>query len=81
MAGSSLYRANSFADTTPKLFPHNQGVADLLKNIQVTPEDYSEALLVGVGMSPSWRQCWKMTVFYTIVDGNYSYYLLPLFFF
>ncbi|CAI9297787.1 unnamed protein product [Lactuca saligna] len=36
LAGSRRYRANSFADLTPKLFPHNQSVADLLKNIQVS---------------------------------------------
>ncbi|CAI9289158.1 unnamed protein product [Lactuca saligna] len=35
LAGSGRYRANTFADTPPKLFPHNQGVADFLKNVQV----------------------------------------------
>lgn len=53
LAGNGRYRANSFAETTANLFPHNQGVADLLKKSLVTPEDYFEALLAGVGMSPS----------------------------
>ncbi|CAI9286500.1 unnamed protein product [Lactuca saligna] len=56
LAGSGRYHANSFTNLTPKLFPHNQSVAGLLKNIQVTPEDYSKVLLAGVGMSPSWRR-------------------------
>ncbi|CAI9280141.1 unnamed protein product [Lactuca saligna] len=66
---SGWYRANSFSNTTPKVFLHNQGVDDLLKNIQLSPEDYSEALLVGMGMSPSWRRRGKKGFFYTIVDG------------
>ncbi|CAI9263678.1 unnamed protein product [Lactuca saligna] len=41
LMGSGRYRANTFADLTSKLFPHNQSAANLLKNIQVTPEDYS----------------------------------------
>ncbi|CAI9274789.1 unnamed protein product [Lactuca saligna] len=32
--GSGRYRATAFADTIPKLFPHNQGIADFLKGIQ-----------------------------------------------
>lgn len=39
LPGSGRYRANSFADVTPKLFPRNQGVADLLKSIHLTLED------------------------------------------
>lgn len=66
---SGRYRANAFADTIPKLFPHNQGVADYLKSVQVTVEDYSKALLSGVGMSPSWRRRGKMAVFFSVVDG------------
>ncbi|CAI9287024.1 unnamed protein product [Lactuca saligna] len=34
LVGSGRYRANAFADTIPKLFPHNQGVADYLKSVQ-----------------------------------------------
>ncbi|CAI9284583.1 unnamed protein product [Lactuca saligna] len=72
LVGSGRYRANTFADTTPKLFPHNQGVADFLKNVQVSPEDYSEALLAGVGMSLSWRLRGKMAVFFLVVGGTYQ---------
>lgn len=78
LAGSGRYRANSFADITPKLFPYNQGFADLLKNIQVSPEDYSEVLLAGVGMIPSWRRRGKMAVFFAVVDGK-CFLLLFLF--
>ena len=69
LVGSSRYRANAFADTIPKLFPHNQGVADYLKSVQVSAEDYSKALLSSVGMSPSWRRRGKMAVFFSVVDG------------
>ncbi|CAI9281232.1 unnamed protein product [Lactuca saligna] len=70
LVGSGRYCANTFADTTPKLFPHNQGMADFLKNIQVSPEDYSEALLSGVGMSPCLRRHSKMAVFFVVGDGG-----------
>lgn len=53
LVSSGRYRVNAFADTIPKLFPYNQRVADFLKDIQVSPEYYSEALLSGVGTSPS----------------------------
>ncbi|CAI9286930.1 unnamed protein product [Lactuca saligna] len=33
LVGNRHYFANTFADTTPKLFPHNQGVAGFLKNV------------------------------------------------
>lgn len=56
--------------TSPNLYPHNQAVANLLKGVQVAPEEYFEALLVGVRMSPSWRHRGKMPIFYTVVDGN-----------
>ncbi|CAI9290865.1 unnamed protein product [Lactuca saligna] len=68
LVGSGRYRANAFSDTIPKLFPHNQEVTDYLKNMQVIAEDYSEALLSGVGMSPSWRRHGKMAVFYSVID-------------
>ena len=70
LVGRGRYLANTFADTILKHFPHHQGVADYLKSIQVTPEDYSEALLSGVGMSPSWRRRGKMAVFFFVVDGE-----------
>ena len=78
VVGSGRYRANAFADTIPKLVPQKQGVADYLKSVQVSAEDYSEALLSGVGMSPSWRQRGKMAVFFSVVDGQCS--IFPLFF-
>ncbi|CAI9260064.1 unnamed protein product [Lactuca saligna] len=68
LVGNGRYRANAFTDTVPKLFHHNQEVSDYLKNVQVTAEDYSEAILSGVGMSPSWRRRGKMAVFYSVVD-------------
>lgn len=71
LVGSGRYRANPFADTIPKLFPHNQGVADFLRNVQVSPEDYSKSLLSGVGMSPSWRRRGKMAVFFSVVDSKF----------
>ena len=71
LAGSGCYLVNTFVDTILKLFPHNQGVADFLKNVQVSPEDYSEALLSGVGMIPSWRRRGKMAVFFSVVDGKF----------
>lgn len=76
LVGSSRYRANTCANTTPKLFPHNQGVADFLKNVQVSPDDYYESLLSGVGMSPSWRCRGKMAVFFFVVDGKYQCFSL-----
>ena len=39
LVGSGQYRANAFADTIPKIFPHIQSVADFLKNVQVSPKD------------------------------------------
>ncbi|CAI9281731.1 unnamed protein product [Lactuca saligna] len=33
LVGSGRYRANAFSDTIPKLFHHNQGVADYLKSV------------------------------------------------
>lgn len=77
LVGSGRYRENAFADTIPKLFPHNQRVADFLKDVHVSPEDYYEALLSGVGMSPSWRRRGKMAIFFYIVDGKCLF--LPLF--
>lgn len=50
------------------MFPHNHFVANLLKGVQVAPEEYFEALLVSVGMGPSWRRRGKMPIFFTIVD-------------
>lgn len=70
LVGSGQYQANTLADIAPKLFPHNQAVADLLKVIQVAPEDYSEALLTGAGMSPSWWRRGKMHICFTVVDGK-----------
>ena len=70
LVGSGRYRANTFTDTVPKLFPHNQEVADYLKSVQVTAEDYSEAIMSGVGMSPSWRRRGKMAVFYSVINGE-----------
>lgn len=73
-------------DITPKAFLYNQVTVDLLRTIQVIPDEYSEAILVGVGMSPSWRAWGKMSIFYVVIDGKCFclYYLLifpsPLFF-
>lgn len=88
LVGSGRYRANAFGDTILKLFPHNQRTVDFLKDVQVSPEDYSEALLSGVVMSPSWRRRGKMAVFFCIVNGkcllhpffSFSSWSLPSFF-
>lgn len=70
MIGSRQYWANNFVDIATKLFPHNQSVANLLRNVQVVHEEYSKVLLSGMGMSPSWRHQRKMLIFYTIVDAK-----------
>lgn len=72
------------SNVTPKLFPYNQVTATLLRPIQVVPDKYSEAVLIGVRMSLSWHARGTMSIFYVIVDGKYFflYYLLlppPLF--
>lgn len=52
--GRGHYRANNMSDVTPNLFPHNHITADLLKMIQVTPDEYSESILIGFGISSAW---------------------------
>lgn len=44
-----------FFDITPKLFPHNQGIADLLISYQVFLDEYPKCILAGTGMSLVWR--------------------------
>ncbi|CAI9287170.1 unnamed protein product [Lactuca saligna] len=44
LVGSGRYRANTFADTITKLFPHNREVADYLK--KGTPEDAASREMV-----------------------------------
>lgn len=61
--GRGQYRANNFADVTSKIYPHNEAIIDLLKTIRVVPEEYSEVLLTGVVISPSWRRRGKMPIF------------------
>ncbi|CAI9268435.1 unnamed protein product [Lactuca saligna] len=72
LAGSGRYRAKSFSDLTPKLFPHNQSFVYLLKNIQVTPEDYSEVMLSGVestlSMAEVLRKCYRGKLEHQEVD-------------
>ncbi|CAI9276404.1 unnamed protein product [Lactuca saligna] len=68
LVGSGHYRANAFVDTIPKPFPYNQVVADYRRSVQVSAEDYSEAILSEVGMSPSWRRRGNMAVFFSVVD-------------
>lgn len=66
----------------PKLFPHNQVNSDLLRMILFVSEEYSEAVLAGIGMS-SFSSAWgKMPIFYVVIDGKcfclYYLLLLPL---
>lgn len=68
--GHGRYRVNNFYGVTPKLYPHNQPIVDLLKTIQVVPKKYSKVFLTGAGMSPSRRCQGKMPMFYVVIDGG-----------
>ncbi|CAI9279071.1 unnamed protein product [Lactuca saligna] len=63
------YRANEMSNFTHKLFPHNQVTDEILKTFQFVTDEYSKAVLSGVGMSPSWRARGKMLIFYVVMDG------------
>lgn len=67
------YRTINFSDVTLKLFPHNQATADLLKTIEVVPEEYSVVLHFGIGISTSWRLHRKMPIFYTCIDMKWVF--------
>lgn len=75
--GREHHQANTFSNVTPKRFPHNQVTVDFLRTLQVDVDEYSEVLLAGVGMSPSWRACGEMSVFFTVSNGNIGISLLP----
>lgn len=72
--GCGRHWENKFSGVTPKLYPHNHAIADLLKAIHVVPEVQSEVLLTGVGMCHSQRHRGKMPIFYTVTDGEQFYY-------
>ncbi|CAI9281334.1 unnamed protein product [Lactuca saligna] len=69
LLGWEYHRTNALSDVTPKLFPHNQETADFLCTLHVDIDTMLEALLVGIGMSPSWRAKREMSVFYTVSNG------------
>lgn len=77
LLGCERPRANTLSDTIPKLFSHNQAVADLLRTLQVDVDMILEAILAAVGMIPCWCARGEMSVFYTVSNGKSSLLLPP----
>lgn len=71
--------ANTFSDTIPKLFPHNQETVDLLCTLQVDVDVMSEAILAGVGMIPSWRSRGESLLLFVFLFFSFSPFLYSFF--
>lgn len=70
------FRTERTSDSAPKLLVQDQETIRLLESFIVAPEEFSEYILVGAGMSTEWWRRQKMPELFVVNGGKFFRFLL-----